>query len=82
MSYTVYVGSFGSEPIFQISKDDWLPRYYENLDDALDWTRQASAFGLFPLLIEGTDGTRLTTKEISALIRDRTPDQVGRTRRE
>ena len=38
--------------------------------------------GFFPLLIERTDGTRLTTKEISARIRDRASDQVGRARTE
>jgi len=82
MGYTVYIGSFGSEPIFQISKDDWITRYYQDLDDALGWAREASMLGFFPLLIEGTDGTRLTTKEISARIRDRASDQVGRARTE
>lgn len=82
MGYRVYLGSLCSEPIFQISKDDWISKYYQDLDDALGLALQASMFGPLPLLIEGTGGRRLTTKEISTLIRDRAPDQVGRTRKE
>ena len=64
MTYRVYSGPRGSEPISPIEKDRHLFKEFSLLDEAMSWARHVNDSGRVVLLIEGDDGTRLTKQQV------------------
>jgi hypothetical protein len=68
MTYRVYSGPRGSQPISPLEKDRHLFKEFTLLDEAMSWARHVNDSGRITLLIEGDDGTRLTKQEIVAAL--------------
>jgi len=65
MTFKVYTGPPGSEPISPLEKDRALFKEFSSLDDAFSFAQHVKKRGAVPLLIEGDDGTRLGKYEIA-----------------
>ena len=79
MSYRVYSGPRGAEPISPLEKDRMLFKECASLDEAMSWARHVNDGGRTTLLIEGDDGTHLTRTEIAAALThsERPPIHAG-----
>jgi hypothetical protein len=66
MTYRVYSGPRGSQPISVLEKGHHLYKEFNTLDEAMNWARHINDRGRVALLIEGDDGTRLTKQQIVA----------------
>jgi hypothetical protein len=69
MTYRVYSGPLGSEGIRPLEKDHLLFKEFGALDEAISWARHVNEGDRVALLIEGDDGTHLTTPEIALTLR-------------
>ncbi len=69
MTYRVYSGPRGSQPISPLEKDRHLFKEFTLLDEAMAWARYVNKNGRVALLIEGDDGTRLTREQIAAALK-------------
>jgi hypothetical protein len=69
MTYRVYSGPRGSQPIAPVEKDHHLYKEFSLLDEAMGWARHLNAGGRVALLIEGDDGTRLTKQQIATALK-------------
>lgn len=69
MTYRVYSGPPGSETVPPMEKAHWLYKEFQLLDEAFGWARHIAGHGRVALLIEGDDGTRITKREIAAILR-------------
>jgi hypothetical protein len=65
MTYKVYTGAPGPEPISPLEKDRWLFKEFTDLDEAFVFAQNVKQKGAVPLLIEGDDGTHLNKCEIA-----------------
>jgi hypothetical protein len=79
MTYRVYSGPPGSEKIRPLEKEHLLFKEFGALDQAIGWARNLDKNGRVPLLIEGDDGTHLTTSEIAVTLHH--PEFVNSGRR-
>jgi hypothetical protein len=59
-----------------MEKAHWLYKEFRLLDEAFSWARHIAGRGRVALLIEGDDGTRITKREIAAVLRH--PDEEDR----
>jgi hypothetical protein len=75
MTYHVYSVPRGSESIASQEKDRHLYKEFGLLDDAMSWARHINESGRVTLLIEGDDGTRLTTQEIATALKHPEADE-------
>lgn len=71
MRYRVYSGPSGTQSISPLEKDKLLFKEFGVLDDAFAWAAHVGTTGRVALLIEGDDGTHLTTHEIANALRHR-----------
>jgi len=80
MTYIVYAGLPGTEQLLDAQKDRWLHRKEFNDElDALGYANLVNVSGVeVALLIEGSDGTRLTKDIIPHIIKSRAHELVGR----
>src|ERR1700728_5363308 len=70
MTFRVYSGPRGSQSISPLEKDRHLFKEFGTLDEALSWARHVNNGGRVALLIEGDDGTRLTTQQIVTALKN------------
>jgi hypothetical protein len=64
-------GNLGSVP--PLEKDRWPYQAFDNLDEALLWTRAVVKRGTTVMSIEGDNGTQLSRGEIAAYMRQMLP---------
>ena len=69
MTYRVYSGPRGSEPISPQEKDRHLFKEFGLLDEAMSWARHVNETGRVTLLIEGDDATQLTKHQIATALK-------------
>jgi hypothetical protein len=70
MTYRVYSGPRGSHSVSPLEKDRQLYKEFGTLDDAMSWARHMNGSGRVALLIEGDDGTRLTSQQIVTALKN------------
>jgi hypothetical protein len=70
MTYKVYSGPRGSQPISPLDKDKHLFKEFGSLDEAMAWARHVNNGGRVALLVEGDDGTRLTKQQIVTALKN------------
>ena len=70
MTYRVYSGPRGSQPISPLEKDRHLYKGFDALDEAMNWAGHINKSGRVALLIEGDDGTRLTRQQIATALKN------------
>jgi hypothetical protein len=70
MTYRVYSGPRGSQPLSPLEKERHLFKEFNLLDEAMGWARHVNDSGRVTLLIEGDDGTRLTKQQIATALRN------------
>jgi hypothetical protein len=68
MAYRAYSGPRGSRMANALDKERMLYKEFDTLDAALAWARHVNESGRVTLLIEGDDGTRLTSQDIVAAL--------------
>jgi hypothetical protein len=68
MAYRAYSGPRGSEIGNALDKERMLYKEFDTLDGALAWARHVNDTGRVTLLVEGDDGTRLTSHQIVAAL--------------
>ena len=71
MTYKVFTGAPGSEPISPLEKDRWLFKEFTDLDEALAWAQGLKRRGAVAMLIEGDDGTRMDKRAIATALQHR-----------
>jgi hypothetical protein len=71
--YRAYYAGGECRDVPALEKDRWPFREFQNLDDALLWTRGVVKHGTSVIAIEGDDGTHLTRGEIAGHVRQALP---------
>lgn len=72
MGYRLYIGFVQTEAEYRALKANWMPRRYNELDDALGYAARVIELGQeIPWEIVGDDGSVLSRSEIHEIVRRR-----------